>query len=86
MKFTLVIIFALLNFPWLSAQEEWMNFTYGEFVTDLASDSNYLWIGTIGGLVKFDKQTEKMTFYNKANVLPDNHVRAVAIDSNHNIW
>ena len=86
MKFTILIIFTLFIFPHLSAQEEWMSFTYGEFVTDLASDSNYLWIGTMGGLVKFDKQTEKMTFFNKANVLPSNHVLAVSIDSSHNIW
>jgi ligand-binding sensor domain-containing protein len=65
---------------------EWMAYTYGEFVTALASDSVYLWIGTDGGLVQFDKTTEKMTFYNKANALPDNHVRALAIDKDNNIW
>ena len=86
MKFILLITLALFNIPQLSAQEEWMNFTYGEFVTDIASDSNYLWVGTIGGLVQFDAQTEKMTFYNKTNVLSSNLVQSVAIDSSHNIW
>ena len=86
MKFILLIIISLFNFSQLFAQEEWMNFTYGEFVTALADDGDYLWIGTNGGLVQFDKQTEKMTYYNMANVLPSNLIYSIAIDSSHNLW
>ncbi len=37
--------------------------------------------------IKLDKTTGSMTFYNKANSgLPDNYVRAIAIDRQGNKW
>jgi ligand-binding sensor domain-containing protein len=43
------------------------------------------WIGTRGGLVKFDGVN--WTVYNTSNSgLPDNYVRAIAIDGQGNKW
>jgi hypothetical protein len=48
MKLIFDVVFVFTICIHVSADEvEWMSFTYGEFVTALASDSNYLWIGTI---------------------------------------
>jgi len=65
---------------------DWINYTDGQSVHALADNGNELWIGTGGGLVKLDKTTDSITFYNHANSgLPSNWVRALAIDGS-NIW
>ena len=66
---------------------DWINYTNGQGVYALSDNGNELWIGTgQGGLVKLDKTTEEMTFYNSANSgLPHNDVSALAIDGS-NIW
>ncbi|MFA5031379.1 MAG: two-component regulator propeller domain-containing protein [bacterium] len=65
----------------------WINYTNGQRVEALADNGNELWIGTGGGLVKLDKTTDSMTFYNKANSgLPENVVTAIAVDKNGNKW
>lgn len=66
---------------------EWINLTNGDQVFALVSSGNDLWIGTDGGLVKLNKTTEEITFYNRANAnLPDNHIRTLAIDSSGYLW
>ncbi len=66
---------------------EWINFTAGNDVRAVAVEGNYIWVGTEGGLVKLDKTTGNMTFYNRSNSgLPDNWVLAIAIDGQGNKW
>ena len=68
-----------------SQNPEWMNFT-GPDVHALADDGHYLWIGG-GGLVRLDRSTGEMVFYNRVNSgLPDNDVNAIAIDAQGNKW
>jgi ligand-binding sensor domain-containing protein len=65
----------------------WMNFTNGDMITDMAENGNILWVGTSGGLVKYDKTTLQTTFYNKGNSgLPRNQIIALAVDANDNLW
>jgi len=66
---------------------DWINYTNGQAVHNLSDNGNELWIGAdLGGLVKFDKTTEEMTFYNHANSgLPHNYVSALATDGS-NVW
>ncbi len=71
----------------LAQNPEWINLTNGDKVLSIVSSGNNLWVGTDGGLVKINKETEEIAFYNRANAnLPDNHIRALAIDSSGNLW
>ena len=70
-----------------SQNPEWINLTNGDKVFSIVSAGNNLWIGTDGGLVKLNKETDEIAFYNRANAnLPDNHIRALAIDSSGYLW
>lgn len=68
-------------------QPTWELLTNGDHVTSIAEDGNILWIGTKGGLVKYDKGSEEKTFYNTVNSgLPSNAVEAIALDDKGNPW
>ena len=72
-----------------SSNPEWITYTFGDEIYTMLDDGGYLWLGTDGGLVKFNKLTEEKTFFNKANTnngLMDNHIRALAFDSKKNLW
>ncbi|MCR4416766.1 MAG: hypothetical protein NUV92_03360, partial [Ignavibacteria bacterium] len=87
-SFFLFLFFFIYPNLSLSQNPEWVNFTNGDVVTAIALEGDYVWVGTFrGGLVRIDKRTGNMTFYNKANSgLPDNRVRAKAIDGQGNKW
>jgi len=85
---TLVVLCAVASWSNSFAQyTDWVNYTNGQLVCVLADNGNELWIGACeGGLVKLDKATEQMTFYNHANSgLPHNAVWALVVDGN-NTW
>src|SRR5437773_12562668 len=66
---------------------EWINYTNGQLVHAFAEDHIYLWIGTEGGLVKFNKVTNEKIFFNCSNSgLPSNRINALAFDTNGNLW
>ncbi len=70
-----------------SQNPEWINYTWGQDVRALVEDGEFIWVGTVGGLVKLNITSGNMTFYNKANSgLPDNCVITIAIDGSGNIW
>jgi hypothetical protein len=70
-----ILIFLILITNCCAQNPEWINFTNGDRVFDILCSGNNVWIGTDGGLIKFDKVTNKMSFCNRANAnLPDNHV------------
>ena len=53
----------------------------------IAEEGDNMWIGTNSGLVKINKITEETTFYHTWNSsLPDNQIKALAIDKSGNIW
>ena len=83
---SLTIFSFFINFA-LSQNPEWINFTAGNYVGAIAVEGNYIWVGTSGGLVKIDRTTGNMTFYNRANSgLPSNWVWSIAIDGQGNKW
>jgi len=75
----IVSLISLLSFSYAQTPQ-WINYTCGNNVYSLDDESNDLWVGTTGGLVKLDKATGIPTFFNKSNSdLSDNDVRAIAI-------
>ena len=69
------------------AQEMWTQYSNGDYITAMAEEGNFMWIGTDVGLVRINKATGSTTFYNTANSgLPNNNIYAIAIDSNGDKW
>lgn len=65
----------------------WINYSFSQRVTDIDIDSDYLWISTQGGLVKYNKNTGEKLFYNRANSnLPDNNLLGVFCADNGDVW
>jgi hypothetical protein len=59
----------------------------GKQINCLADEEEYIWIGTVNGLVKLHKSTGEFIVYGKWNSeLPDNYVLAIAIDGQGNKW
>lgn len=66
---------------------EWINYYCGKENNVIVEESNFMWVGTSGGLVKINKLTNSSIFYNITNSgLPGNHVYSIAIDSLGNKW
>ncbi len=88
MKKTILLFLLFFNITYFTQNKEWINLTNGDMVTSiLEGGNNILWIGTDGGLVKFNKETEEIIHYNRANAnLPGNHIRAMATDSSGSLW
>lgn len=83
------IIFSLLSTGIIISQENpsWCNYTNGEFVNSILLEENNVWIGTNGGLVKYDRINQISNYFNKANSpLPDNVVNCISRDTDGNIW
>ncbi|MFC2130683.1 two-component regulator propeller domain-containing protein [Bacteroidota bacterium] len=85
---TLFIIFIFSDNHGLFAEETWLQYTYVGYVSSIAEEADYIWIGTEGGgLVQMNKITNEKTFYNTSNSsLPDNDVWSIAIESNGEKW
>ena len=82
----LTYLFLLNNFSYAQTPE-WINYTNGDKVFDIVDAGQFLWIATWGGIVKLNKNTDEITFYNRANSgIPDNHVLSLAVDSSQNLW
>lgn len=86
-KINIFLLLFFISFLTKAQGPEWINLTNGDKVFSILSSGNNLWIGTDGGLVKLNKETEDLTFFNRANAnLPDNHIRALALDSSGYLW
>jgi len=48
--------------------------------------SGLLWLGTVGGLDKFDRKTETFTHYTSKQGLPDNNILGIFEDKKGNFW
>jgi|GEM_PF-1200979 len=86
------IVYFLLSitiFTKVCAQDtaSWYNYTFSQRVLDVEVHDNTVWVATYGGLVKYDINSEKKTFFNRANSnLPDNNIASIAFDRDSNIW
>lgn len=92
MRIILVVVIILYSFTGIVFAQQY-NFTNYSIeqgllqsqVNAMLEDSKgYLWIGTNGGLSRFDGI--KFTNYTSENGLSDNHVKAICEDNHNNIW
>lgn len=71
----------------VASTPDWIHLTNGKHVTDIKADGDILWVGTKGGLVKWDRVSNEKTFYNVANSgLPSDKVEAIAVNADGSIW
>ena len=76
--YAILIMIASVTF---AQNPKWINYTDSRVVRALAIEGDYIWAGTDGGVVKFNKITGEKTFYNRSNSgLPDNNIYSIAID------
>ncbi len=86
-KTHLLLVFLLLFFSLYAQNQEWINYAEGEIIHSIAIEGNYIWAGSTNGLIKLNKTTGELTFYNKTNSsLPDNYVQSIVIDESGNKW
>jgi ligand-binding sensor domain-containing protein len=65
----------------------WFNYTDTSVVRAMAIQGTTLWLGTLGGVVKFDTSAGKvLAIYTSANGLAYDEVDAIKVDSNGNVW
>jgi len=82
----IVLLSLIINLSY-SQNPNWINYTYGQDVRSIVFALDHVWLGTYGGLVKFDTITGEMEFYNKANSeLPENQIWSMVSDNNGNLW
>jgi ligand-binding sensor domain-containing protein len=83
----LCIILFVLCFSISLSNDQWINYTNNEYICALVHDGDFLWIGTTGGLVRINKKTEEIEYFNKTNSgLPTNRITALALDKNNDLW
>ena len=80
------ILFLLIAFS-INAQNIWKNYTYTNNITAIEKTGDVWWIGTLGGLVKFNDSNHKVEIFNRGNSnILSNHIYGLAADENNNIW
>ena len=85
--YVLFVLFFCLSTTALSQISEWINYTNGDEIYTIATETNFLWIGTTGGLVKIDKYSGNTIFFDELNSgLPTNRSNCIAIDISGNKW
>ncbi|MCW9094446.1 MAG: T9SS type A sorting domain-containing protein [Ignavibacteriaceae bacterium] len=91
MKYLFGLFFTLVLLNTLQAQEgtivNWKNFLTNNDINCIVKEDNFLWIGTTGGLVKFNTIDLTQTSYTKENSgLPHHNITSITIDSAGNKW
>jgi hypothetical protein len=82
-----ILLFLILFSSLLFSQPQWINYTNSNTAVDITADGDFLWLCTTGGLVKFNKRTGELVFFNKGNsLIPSNRVLAADIDPQGYIW
>ncbi|MDD5529624.1 MAG: two-component regulator propeller domain-containing protein [bacterium] len=87
--FFTVFVFSVIAGNCFAQYAGWTNYTNAKYAQAIADSGNELWIGTYtSGIIKMNKTTGEMTFYNHANSgLPDNEVWALVIEgTTGDIW
>ena len=84
MRYLTLTLILLFNVTITFTQNStWINYTNGQTITSILEiNENELWIGTNGGLVRFNKVSGSKTFFNKANSgLPGNNITCLTYDN-----
>ena len=67
--------------------QDFLNYTYGDDIKDIAFQNGTAWIATTGGLVVYDPMTDESTFMNRSNEgLPLNHINSIKFDENGTLY
>ena len=69
-------------------QDQW-RYLHGpaESVTAVIEQGDFIWAGSDQGLIRFDKTTRHLQYWNKTNSgLPQNSVSALAPDNDGGLW
>jgi ligand-binding sensor domain-containing protein len=70
-----------------AAYPDWMSFGHTGVVNVVCRQNNILWVGTTGGLVRYDEMSGKREVFNKANSgLPSNAIESIQVDADGDIW
>ncbi|GBD87403.1 two component regulator propeller [bacterium BMS3Abin03] len=66
---------------------QWINYTNGDYINTILEKDNYLWIGTSGGLLKYNKSTGEKEFFNKGNAyIPSNAIVSLTFEIDGDMW
>ncbi|MFH1714814.1 MAG: two-component regulator propeller domain-containing protein [Elusimicrobiota bacterium] len=80
-----IILFIILNTAYLFA-DSITNYTNGNEAQCVLEDGNFIWCGTLGGLMKWDKTNKTFIKYTTKDGLNSNAIKALAKDSGGDLW
>ena len=87
MKYSLFTFFIFTISYNISFTQQWKNYTNKDYVSCmLQAKDGSLWVGTFGGVLKYDAQGKLIAEYNRTNGLGANNVNCITQDKNNNIW
>ncbi|HNW74601.1 MAG TPA: two-component regulator propeller domain-containing protein [Bacteroidales bacterium] len=90
LKFRRIIFLSLFTLSQISSHSQystWMDFSSGKHINCLADEGGFVWVGTLNGLVKVDKLTGTISWFDKCNSpLPANNIQSIAIDRQGTKW
>jgi ligand-binding sensor domain-containing protein len=70
-----------------SQYSDWTVYTHGNHITAIDGETDFLWVGTTGGLVKVNRTTLQTQFLNTANSgLPLNYITSISVDAQGDKW
>ncbi|GEM_PF-2145502 len=71
----------------LFSQDNWINYTYTNAILSIQYNADNWWLGTEGGLVKFNEETKTIQVFNRGNSdIISNRIPMLAKDENGNLW
>jgi ligand-binding sensor domain-containing protein len=80
---TLLILISIPS----KAQLQFKNIASPNYITALAEEGNFVWVGTSNGLYKRNKSNGQIvSYFNKDNGLVNNAITSIAIDGQGNKW
>ncbi len=84
----ILLLILLFSSTILFAQDmQWKQYTNGDYTRCSAFDGDCVWVGTQGGLVKYNTITESTEYFNNANSeLPHNDVTSIVVSSDGTKW
>lgn len=79
------VLLLMLVFP-VFAEGTWTTFTNGNDVQDIAVDDRYVWCGTLGGVVRWDKTDMSCKKFTTSDGLSGNGINSLRIAPNGDVW
>ena len=79
------ILLSMLVFQ-VFAEGTWTTFTNGNDVQDIAVDDRYVWCGTLGGIVRWDKNDMTYKKFTVSDGLSGNGINSLRIAPNGDVW